>query len=100
MCEQKAKRCIKSKRIAVPLLAVPLGLLLGTHIGIIADFGVYHTVDTIRRNPETFADQYAKGMVWSGWASVVITVVLAITALCWYACRSEGGHHSTELGES
>jgi len=100
MFEQKARRCIKFKRIAVPLLAVPLGILLGTHIGIISDFGIYHTVDTIRLNPDTFADQYARGMVWSGWASVVITVVLAITALCWYACRSGGGDRSTEHGAS
>ena len=86
MADEQVRRRIKYLCLVVLLLVTPLGLLLGTLYGVISDFGLHETVDTIRLNPDTFADQYAGIVVRNGWAAVAITVVLILTGVCWFAC--------------
>lgn len=100
MVEEHARRTIKYLAVVVPLLIAPLGMLLGTLLSVISDFGLNHTADTIRLNPVTFADQYATSVVRNGWAAAAIMILLALTAVCWYSCGSRGGNRPTGHSES
>jgi len=55
-----------------PLLFVTLCLYVGIHIGTISDYGWKYTVENIQRNPASFAGQYARIVVVSGWISVAV----------------------------
>ncbi len=66
-------------KIAVVVVAVvPVGLALGTLLGIIEDFGLSGTVENIRHNPGTFANQFARNIAFTGWAALVAIVVLFV----------------------
>ena len=54
------------------VLVTPLGLSVGTLFGIITDYGPVYTAENIRLNPGTFANQYARMIVFTGWASWTI----------------------------
>ena len=82
--------------VVVGLLAVPLGLWLGTLLGLISDFGPRHTAQNIRANPEIFAGQYAGPIVNSGWAALVCLVVVVVIVgiqlmLMWRRKRGQRG---------
>ena len=65
--------------IAVFLLCFPMGMLAGTMLGIIEDFGVKYTVANIRANSESFVEQYAPDLVCSGW--ITLASLLALLAI-------------------
>jgi len=72
--------------IAVFLLCLPMGMLEGTMLGVIEDFGVKYTVPNIRANSESFVEQYASDLVCSGWitlASLVALLAIVGTQLTW-----------------
>jgi hypothetical protein len=62
----EALRCV-----VVVLLCLPLGLSVGTLLGLLSDFGLRYTVENIRANPEIFANQYAGLLVYSGWTALM-----------------------------
>jgi hypothetical protein len=61
----------------VPVLVAPIGLLVGILLGLIEDFGARNTVANIQANPSMFANQYARIIIFAGWAAVVDFVVMA-----------------------
>ena len=68
--------------VVVGLLVLPLGLWLGTLLGLISDFGLRYPAENILANPEIFASQYAGPIVNSGWIALVCLVaVVAIVAV-------------------
>ena len=68
---------VLTSAIAV-VVVTPIGLSVGTLLGMISDFGLDNTVANIRANPDTFAKQYAQLIVCTGWAALVAIVVLAV----------------------
>ena len=64
--------------VAVLVLALPNGALAGIMLGLISDFGVRNTVDSMRANSQIFADQYARLLVYSGWIALVCQIALIV----------------------
>ncbi|MGA2031645.1 MAG: hypothetical protein ABSG68_05275 [Thermoguttaceae bacterium] len=78
-CNKKAPAWFVVLTIAVTIVVVtPVGLSVGTLFGILEDFGLNYTVENIRHNPGIFANQFARGIVFTGWAALVAIVVLAV----------------------
>jgi hypothetical protein len=81
-----------------PLLIMPLGFCLGTFFGLISDFGISHTTENIKLNPEIFAKQYAFGVVLSAWAAVVtvgVSVVIVVVELIRRSCHKDESRKAT-----
>ncbi len=66
--------------VIVVVLVVPVGVSVGTLLGLVEDFGLSYTAENMRHNPAVFADQYASQIVFTGWAAVVDLAVLAAIA--------------------
>ena len=72
-------------------LTVPLGLLVGTLLGLIRDFGVRHMVANIRLNPGIFADQYGANLVYTGWTALAcLSASAVIVGMQSFMRRSRG----------
>jgi hypothetical protein len=59
-----------------------MGMMSGTMLGIITDFGVNYTVANIRANAECFVEQYAPDLVCAGWITLAsLAALLAIVGI-------------------
>ena len=67
--------------VVVIMLALSNGLLVGTLLGLISDFGIRNTAENMQANPEMFANQYAGGLVYAAWFALVSLVAL-VAAVC------------------
>ncbi len=66
-------------KIAIACVVVtPIGMSVGTLLGILQDFGLRYTAENIRLNPGIFANQFAQIIVFTGWAALAALVVLAV----------------------
>jgi hypothetical protein len=83
-----------------PLLIIPLGLSLGTLAAIISDFGLWHTMDNVRLNPDTFVKQYGWTTIFNGWASVAVVIVSAAITAGTLIRRSRARADQPDTGKS
>ncbi len=68
--------------VAIWLLCLPMGMLSGTMLAIIEDFGVKYTVANIRANSEMFTEQYAPDLVCAGWITLAsLAALIAIVGI-------------------
>ena len=93
MSQESRKNELRGSRalwwVAVFLLCLPMGMLSGTMLGIITDFGVKYTVANIRLNSEVFIEQYAPDLVCSGWITLASLVVLLVIVVIQLTRRKE-----------
>ncbi len=71
-CRKKASEIsVVLLSVVILLLIVPVGISVGTFLGLISNFGLSYTVENARLNPEIFADQFAGHVVYGGWIALV-----------------------------
>ena len=82
MCEDYRKKPLGGSAVlwcvAFVLLCPPVGASVGTLLGLISDFGLRNTVETIKANPEIFANQYAGPIVCYGWTALMCLVAVVV----------------------
>jgi hypothetical protein len=64
--------------VAFVMLSIPTGALVGILFGLLTDFGFGNTVESMRANPQIFADQYSRLVVCNGWIALVSLAVLFV----------------------